>query len=376
MEAVTIPVVQVRPNMLLIYPYTIWPDGRPYFKTSNSAQFVITKTETQDEHFQGKQAYSGQLTHDSKKRLQKSINLLVAIAKPKRISKPMVKKPFTFSVNFVTLTLPAAQGSVTDKEIKKQCLDPWIKAMKRKHQLRSYVWRAERQFNGNVHFHFTTDTYIPQDDIRNDWNRQLSKFHFIDKFEEKHGYKTPNSTDVHAVWKIQNIAAYMVKYMSKDSETHLSEVNAKRVSQGKEPIEPQNHAFRTVIDQPKWDSPIDGKVWDCSLNLKTKERCEVEADDSIRAEINSLVKSKKLRFKSTDHCTLIFAGNTPMEKLLSGQLLQLYKTYLYNVTNFDTLEIERRKMEDEANAREQIPIIPHRPIIPLVPVQMKFFQSA
>lgn len=373
---VSIPVVQVRPNMLVIYPYTIWPNGKPNFKRHGLASIVYSKQENQDQNFQGKTAYSGQLTEHSRKRLQKCINLLVAIAEPKRILPPMVKKAFTFKVNFVTLTLPSAQGVVSDKDIKKTCLDPWIKAMKRKHQLKSYVWRAERQFNGNIHFHITTDTYIPQDDLRNDWNRQLSKFHFIDDFRAKHQYSTPNSTDVHAVWKISNIAGYMVKYMSKDPETHLKEVNAKRLAKGKDLIIPENHEFRSVPGQPSWDTPIDGKVWDCSQNLKAKDRCETEADTEIRQEVNELVQKRSLRFVNTDHCTIIFAGGFSMETILEGYLLQIYRDYLYRVKNYDTLQIQRKEQKERDLLAAAMFVDPEPDPAPWLPYQIPLFQSA
>lgn len=331
MNPVSIPVVQVRPNMMLVYPYTIWPDGHRPKPKAKHIQLGQTFATQQEQYFEGEKAYSGQLKEHSRKRLQKAINLLVGIAEPKRISPPVVKKAFTFQVNFVTLTLPAAQRTVSDKDLKKHCLDPWLKSMRRKHQLRSYVWRAERQYNGNLHFHITTDTYLPQDEIRNEWNRFLSRFHFIDEFHSKHGYSTPNSTDVHAVWKIRNIASYMVKYMSKDPEQHLQEVNEKRIKKGKEPLKPEEHEFRMLEGQPKWDEPINGKVWDCSQNLKSRDRCECEADQEIRYLVNEVVAKYNLKVLNNEHCTMIFSNGMPFEQILGGELQQLYKEYIHRI---------------------------------------------
>ncbi len=328
---ISIPVVQIRPNLILIYPETIYPNGiRPHRKQSRLSQYLQEQKKEQA-LFEGKKAYSGQLTFHSRKRLQKSINLLVAISSPKRVVSPKSNKKFTFKVNFVTLTLPAAQGSVSDKEIKKTCLDNWIKAMRRKHQLKSYVWRAERQYNGNVHFHITTETYLPQDSVRNEWNRQLGKFHFIEDFHSKHKHSNPNSTDVHAVWKIKNIAAYMVKYMSKDPKEHLEEINSKRIARSELPLIPEEHPFRLVKGQPTWDAPINGKVWDCSQNIKTKASCVTELDPEIKEEIAELIRNKHLKWKNTEYCTLIFAGNAIMTQILSGFLLQLYLSYLSEI---------------------------------------------
>ena len=331
LSPVTVPIVQIRPNMILVYPQTLWPSGFAPNRRSNNLSIVWNKQENQDANFEGKEAYSGQLTFASRKRLQKAINLLVAISDVKRVQAPKSGKWFDFKVNFVTLTLPSAQGSITDKELKKTCLDNFFKAMRRKHQLKDYVWRAERQFNGNLHFHITTNTYLPQDAIRNEWNRQLSKFHFIDDFKALHGHSNPNSTDVHAVSKLKNIAAYMVKYMSKDPAEHLEEVNQKRMAKGDDPIIPEDHEFRQVEGQPLWDDPINGKVWDCSLNLKSKTRCETEACDQIQAEVNRIVKKHHLKWKSTEYCYLIFTGNKDMKLILEGELLQMYLSYLSDI---------------------------------------------
>lgn len=37
-------------------------------------------------------------------------------------------------------------------------------------------------------------------------------------FKDTFGHTDPNSTDVHAVYKVKNIAAYISKYMSKDAD--------------------------------------------------------------------------------------------------------------------------------------------------------------
>jgi hypothetical protein len=278
-----------------------------------------------------KTAYSGELCPHARKRLTHCLNLLVAIARPKVATDLKSGKSFTFKLNFVTLTLPAAQGSVTDRELKTKCLDPFIKSMKRKHGLRSYVWRAERQFNGNLHFHLTTDTYLPHTSIRDEWNRFLSRFHFIDGFVKTHGHSSPNSTDVHSISKIRNIAGYMVKYMSKDSITHLQEVNAKRSALGKSPIDPNSHPFRKVLGQPKWDDPLMGKVWDSSMNLKIKTRCEMPTDSSSNAEIRSIVRDPRTHYVETDHCFLVCLDKGRMQEVLPDRLKRMYTDYLNQI---------------------------------------------
>lgn len=336
---VRIPTVQVRPNMLVIYDTLEWPYGRPKRSKDTGSDWSpadqISLPDTSSPgppapapKFDGKPAYSGLLCPHAKKRLTKALNLLVAIAQPKTVKAWKSDKEFTFKVNFITLTLPSPQGSITDKELKKSCLDPWIKSMRRKHDLRSYVWRAERQFNGNLHFHITSDTYLPLDSVRDTWNRQLRRIGLMDAFREANGHERPNSTDIHSVQRIKNLAAYMVKYMSKDPEQHLAEVNAKRTASGDTPLDPDSHPWRSVPDQPTWTQPIAGKVWDCSRNLKLKARCETVIDTDVGKQLQLFTESYPDQCKQTDHCFLIFTNGVDPAAFLTGYLLKLWLDYL------------------------------------------------
>jgi len=325
---VAVETLQVRPTMVLLYDTYI---DRPsllhrlkYDKRGNLANI-------------NRQAYSGTLAPHAKKRLAKALNLLVAIARPKSVFNPKTGKPFTFRLNFVTLTLPAAQKSISDKDLKIQCFDPFIKSMKRKHGLKSYIWRAERQFNGNLHFHLTTDCFLPLTSLRDEWNRFLARFHFIDDFEKKHGHFSPNSTDVHSVHQIKNIAAYMVKYMSKDPVQHLADVNSERVNKGLEAINPNKHEYRSLDHQPQWNTPIVGKVWDCSINLKTKEKCVMVADSHTRSEVRHINASGCTEHLTTDHCFLMLLKSGRMEEVLPTRLRHMYQGYLNKIRNFKRL---------------------------------------
>ena len=342
-EPVFIPMVRVHPDMITIYSSVMWPNGRPQRKIKDNsaiAAFDYTKKPT----------YSGTICSHSRKRLRKALNLLVAQAEWKTALMFKSNREFQFKVNFVTLTLPAAQGDVSDRYLKSKCLDPWIKTMKRRHGLRSYVWRAERQFNGNLHFHVTTDTYLPFDSLRDVWNHQLSKCRIMHDHISKHGHAHPNSTDVHSVQAIKNIAAYMVKYMSKTSKEHLRDVNKKRALLGKSPIDPSKHPFRKVPHQPEWDSPIDGKVWDCSQNLKRKDSCTSVIDNSIDRDLCMIADSVPDQCLSSEYCFMIYFRGAPPESFIQGELLQLWNDYLFRIRS-----VSETKQEPIRNATTTFP---------------------
>ncbi|GAH86291.1 unnamed protein product, partial [marine sediment metagenome] len=55
-----------------------------------------------------------------------------------------------------------------------------------------YVWRAEKQENGNIHFHFIVDNFIPWNELRNTWNRIQQNLGYISRFSEAQRLKHIN----------------------------------------------------------------------------------------------------------------------------------------------------------------------------------------
>jgi len=242
--------------------------------------------------------YTGKLTESAKSNLRFAINLLVEQAKWKEVQNPTTKRFYRFKINFITLTLSGKQRSVSDRTIKSKMLFPFIRNMRNVYGLRSYVWRAERQKNGNIHFHLTTDTYIPYDAIRDAWNFQQAKFHFIDEFNSRHNSEFPNSTDVHSVQSIKNLASYLVKYMSKNEAS---------------------------LDT------IEGKVWDCSKNLKTKERVVFEMSEQDFSMLSNIERKLPDRLKSNDFCSVLPLSRKEMSTLLPGAYWKKYNDWLQSV---------------------------------------------
>ena len=242
--------------------------------------------------------YTGILSAPARKKLIRSINLLVAIALPKKAMHFDSGREFTFRVNFITLTLPAPQGDVTDDQLKKICLKSWIEYWKDKLPGLSYVWRAERQKNGNLHFHLCCDRYILYSDLRDTWNNRLAKFHFIDAFEKKHQHRHPNSTDVHGVKNIRNLGAYIAKYMSKTES----------VSQ-----------------------PISGKVWDCSANLKRKDQCSFHVDHATHTHFERIRSQIPGECFDSEFCSGFRASENLMHKILPVKWQVEYSAYLARI---------------------------------------------
>lgn len=282
-----VPMVKVCPGMVIAYSILDPPPRRSPLEITVHGNAVP-----------GGALYTGILSPSAKKKLIKAINLLVAISLPKKAIHFDTKKEFSFRVNFITLTLPAPQGQLSDKELKQKCLKQWIEYWKDRIPGLSYVWRAERQKNGNLHFHILTDQYIHYKQLRDSWNRSLASTGLINAFEARHGHRHPNSTDVHAVKQIRNLAAYIAKYMSKTEDTA---------------------------------NPIDGRVWDCSRNLKRKDACAFPMAVTDIDAFNELSLLDNRRSFSTDFCAGVRLSEKEMQVELPATWREEYQAYLERI---------------------------------------------
>lgn len=308
--------------MLLVYDVTDWPG-----KTKDQGQANNTS------NFRKAPTYDGLLTVHAKKKLRIAIEILVAIALPKKAFNPTTNREFTFRINFITLTLPAQQGTRTDKEIKSKVLDPWIKKARRRFNLKNYVWRAERQKNGNIHFHITSDCYIPYDQLRDTWNDNLEALGFITEFEKKNGHRHPNSTDVHATRSIKNLAAYLVKYTCKGHDTPELYRAQPPWAKAERQLKARKNAKKFMRMLSLNEQRIDGKVWDCSTNLKGVKFPSEILDGEYHTCYKSAHSDPKCKIKNTDFAQIIFLTSQQFLQHIRGSPLELYNEWLKSIRN-------------------------------------------
>lgn len=276
--------MQIRPGCLLLYDISYWQYIGSRRRNHRALPPLVVN-----------EKYTGKMNEKSRSKLRFAINLLVAQAREKQVENPTTGSLYKFKINFITLTLSAPQIKGTDKLIKSKMLEPWLKNMRNVYGLRSYVWRAERQKNGNIHFHVTTDTYIDYNSIRDSWNFQQGKFHFIKHFQARNDSVFPNSTDVHSIHNIRNLASYLVKYMVKDE---------------------------------KGLNSIEGKVWDCSLNLKLKDRVAYEMSVKDFELMRLLVEKFPDNLIEAEKCSIFRLSEDQMKQYLPAKYFNDYITWL------------------------------------------------
>ncbi|WP_047788777.1 rolling circle replication-associated protein [Tenacibaculum mesophilum] len=159
----------------------------------------------------------GTLSESQVKKCRKAIECMVSTVLFSRDKKVDYKTQQYLA--FVTLTLPVKQFH-SDKELRK-AQTRYIENLQKTYNVKHYVWKAEPQKNGNIHFHLLIDRWIDWTVHRKLWNKQLNKLGYIDKYQQKHGDRNPNTIDVHSLKKdkkgrrLKNITKYIVKYMTK-----------------------------------------------------------------------------------------------------------------------------------------------------------------
>jgi hypothetical protein len=146
------------------------------------------------------------------KKIRDSVQWLFAAAETKLVWESKYKKMVTWKINFCTLTIKAGMAELLEKgwtDVKlKSLLNVWLTMARKRFGLKSYVWKAETQKRGVLHFHITSDCYMYWQDIRKSWNRVLTNAGLPQ--EES------NSTDIHAVVDVQKAQEYLIKYFYKE----------------------------------------------------------------------------------------------------------------------------------------------------------------
>ena len=137
---------------------------------------------------------SGTMTKSAKKRVKNYLDLwfnsifaVTGVYKNPRRS-------YARFLTFVTLTLPSEQ-SHDDQFLRRYLLTPFLAELQRLYNVGEYLWKAELQNNGNIHWHVLIDQYIHWAQLRQAWNRHLDKLGYISKYTEKRLQEAPIEID-------------------------------------------------------------------------------------------------------------------------------------------------------------------------------------
>jgi hypothetical protein len=271
----------IKPSYLVTLP--IYSGGYNY----DSAEFIKNKENLKDNKTKG------ELSYKAVKAIKNSINWLLVSAEEKKVYHKEKDYFFNFKIGFITLTVPLGQMKLTNHQFKTLLLNPWLTLMRSNYGLKNYVWKLELQKNGQPHLHISVDSFIHHSVIKRTWNKLLNANGFLEEYKTKHynitfeayrlkysnfrkssdeqlfksweqGTKSqwtqPNSTDIHSLRKIKNLAAYIIKYMAKNGNL---------------------------------EDNFNGKIWGCSQNISKANKTKIQVTQSQSNElIYDLMQSK------------------------------------------------------------------------------------
>lgn len=193
---------------------------------------------------------------------------------------------------FITLTLSSTQFT-SDLEVKKQLLKPFTRYLREKKGCRNWLYKCERQKNGNIHFHLVIDRYIPKEDIREVWNYLQEKEGYLSEYQAKYGKLEAPSTEIRLVRNQAQCERYIAKYIAKDDD----------------------------------EATIEGAVWSSSVSVATLDFFNFAETDEVNEAINEACVSGKIKYFKNDAFVVYFCQHYQFNFLLSNYYLAEYKRY-------------------------------------------------
>lgn len=197
----------------------------------------------------------------------------------------------------ITLTLSDKQKH-DDNFIKRNMLGQFLQVLKRKNKLANYLWKAEYQKNGNIHFHIVVDVYVDWRKIKHAWNNIQMMYGYLDKYREEFGHFNANSTDIHRCKEVKNVKKYICKYLCKRGE------------------ERENA----------------GRIWGCSEELKSIHPVEFLMTPELNNAFRYFETLKDTRIKETEYSVALYLDVMHHLEKYNKELYMLYVERLFEIT--------------------------------------------
>ncbi|MBA7565557.1 hypothetical protein ES708_07242 [subsurface metagenome] len=292
--------------------------------------------------------HQGRISSIANRKISRAIVYLIHMCKPKQIHKPYHGRNFMFKLTFVTLTLSSPQVHI-DQVIKSKLLDHFLIEMHRRWNVDLYVCRAEKQKNGNIHFHILADKFIPWNELRNVWNRIQQKLGYVTRYRERRlkwhehgfnydpkyakswpykrqlqaykvgnqtGWDNPNSVDIHSVRHIRNIKAYLIKELTKNEEYTKEQ---KRMFNNL-PVEEQ-----LKIREEKF---VSGRLWSSSENLANLSGGQMDICSAVEKELEKVFQDDNKCVYDSDYFHVYNVDQATLRRLNCVLLIACFEDFI------------------------------------------------
>jgi hypothetical protein len=270
----------------------------------------------------GENKHKGTLSLAASKRLRECINMFTYLLQYSKWDGTKPLKNTNYDIVLITLTLPSEQVH-SDNFIKKECLGTFLEYIKYHHGCRLYVWKAETQNNGNIHFHITTDKRIPHHEVQAIWNKIIAPFGYIDAYQKKSlekyptGYKfnpdlkefrkkemkvivvpeweqkkryitgsrtnwtEPHSTEIASCKKVKNLPGYLAGELAKKDKLKSTAPAHVKVAFDKVGKDAESVAILKELYPDAFKRCIQGNIWGCCKELRQPSMTLREMEDDL-----------------------------------------------------------------------------------------------
>lgn len=316
--------ITAHPNCVILSSVCMSDDGLPVHRGRHD---INTK----------KVANINKLSPQAVRKVKKAITYMSYLAPTKKIYNPRFSKKFKFKLAFITLTLSSRQQH-TDQEIKRALLHPFLDYLQKVHRVRNYVWKAERQRNGNLHFHLVIDKYVSYEVIRNQWNKYQDSLGYIKSYWAAQeattafpnnvlDYLSVNSTDIHSVRKINDLQRYLIKYMIKPHSTNRIRIKRNQLLHGSKCTEnKQKLSYDTKMELKRMVG--NGRIWGCSHSLSNITGARDFLSNSLYDEVTRLRSDGKCYVKDESYFLYLGFDTSTLERLRCVHILRFLHEYL------------------------------------------------
>lgn len=352
-EVTPIPMCKITPNSIICYTdidgYTpnrdrkIWLDGDNYIIASTRPEALKNNST------------HGYLSDKATSRLKRAIKYLYWLSGVFTIKSTSIQAKAYKKISMLTLSLSSPQVH-TDNYIKSTMLNQFLIEMKNYNKNLIYFWRAEKQLNGNIHFHILLNIYLPLELVQRTWNRIQDKEGYLqpytDKFknitfndylkilppknhkdiEQKRksfiqgqltGWTQPNSIDLHSLKNVKSAYMYASKYTAKSIDDQLNY----HIEKGHITEDQREEYYKKL--------KIQGRIWYAS---KAIQKCNAPAhmiENKIDEELNKLSKLPDILIKSFDYVQVFCIS---AENLFRHGLHHLFNLFIKQIPNSNILQ--------------------------------------
>ena len=257
-----------------------------------------------------RRGYSGEITASTAKRISTAVDVFLQVSPIRRIYNPIIQKEQNFQLSFITLTIPqdepvpASEGHAALKIWLQHFKRPWHRR-KMSEQIKSYLWKAELQERGQLHYHLITNSFLHYGEIRRIWNDCMKSRGWLG------GHRDPNSTDVHSIYRIRDVRRYLSKYIAKQQ------------------FQPSPAAAESGFPALLVPVVLDAKVWGCSEDLKGKKRFTEKMDKWTWISMQHGQSEGYLKEFKAEHCRFfdVQGKKFKVEDYLSTNHFQNYQVW-------------------------------------------------